>query len=294
MQWLPAAGRAYRNYLPLFPAAVELFDLDSYGLVISSSHCAAKSVIRSGRATHVCYCHSPMRYAWDQFDAYFGPEQVGGVRSRLLRPVMAQLARWDAATAGRVGQLRREFRYVPGGSADTIIAGRLWCIRAVDTGSTSGWPAFGGPNSYFLVVSAPCLQARRYRNRGVRLAGVPLRIVGRGPEEADWGACGATVEFLGWRTDDEVPRSLQPVGGRPCCRASTDVRHGAGRGAGVRRAGVALRSGGACETFRMALQVYSSTKVRREFRGRHRPRRSLRLDPAAIRATRNSSHATAS
>ena len=79
VQRLPKAGQLYRQYLPLFPDVVELFDLDRYDLVISSSHCAAKSVIRGGAATHVCYCHSPMRYAWDQFSSYFGPDQVGRV-----------------------------------------------------------------------------------------------------------------------------------------------------------------------------------------------------------------------
>jgi hypothetical protein len=77
VQRLPTATRHYRQLLPLFPAAVELFDLDDFDLVISTSHCAVKSAIRPGRAEHVCYCHSPMRYAWDQFDAYFGPAQVG-------------------------------------------------------------------------------------------------------------------------------------------------------------------------------------------------------------------------
>ena len=68
LQRFPSAGRAYRQYLPFFPAIVECFDLDGFDLVISSSHCAAKSVIRAGRAVHVCYCHSPMRYAsnWSQ------------------------------------------------------------------------------------------------------------------------------------------------------------------------------------------------------------------------------------
>jgi hypothetical protein len=55
VQRLPRAGRLYRNYLPLFPAAVESFDLEAYDLVISSSHCAVKSVIRGGRGVHVCY-----------------------------------------------------------------------------------------------------------------------------------------------------------------------------------------------------------------------------------------------
>ena len=112
VQRFPRAARLYRHYLPFFPTAVELIDLDDYDLVISSSHCAVKSVIRSGRALHVCYCHSPMRYAWDQFDAYFGPDQVGPVRSRVLRPVMAGLARWDAATAGRVDAFLANSQYV--------------------------------------------------------------------------------------------------------------------------------------------------------------------------------------
>ena len=108
----PADGRDddTANYLPLFPFAIEQLSLDGYDLVISSSHCAAKSVVVPGRAVHVCYCHSPMRYAWDQFDAYFGPARVGRVKSRwLYRPVLSRLARWDASTAGRVHSLPGQF-----------------------------------------------------------------------------------------------------------------------------------------------------------------------------------------
>src|SRR5690349_6489036 len=76
LQYMPLARSQYRRYLPLFPMAIEHFDLDGCDLVVSSSHCAAKGVVAPGRARHVCYCHSPMRYAWDQFDAYFGPERV--------------------------------------------------------------------------------------------------------------------------------------------------------------------------------------------------------------------------
>ena len=94
----------YRRYLPLFPTAIEQFDLDRYDLVISSSHCAAKAVVVAGRARHICYCHSPMRYAWDQFDAYFGPERVGAFASRwLYRPMLAEagaLGRRDGVARG--------------------------------------------------------------------------------------------------------------------------------------------------------------------------------------------------
>jgi glycosyltransferase involved in cell wall biosynthesis len=250
IQWLPHAGRHYRQYLPLFPTVVELFDLDRYDLVISSSHCAVKSVIRSGRATHVCYCHSPMRYAWDQFPAYFGPDRVGRLRSRLLRPVMARLARWDAATAGRVDGFVANSQYV---------AGRI--RRYYNRRSTIVYPpvdtAFYCPGNLpgdardrsFLVVSALVPYKRiDVAIEACRLAGVPLKIVGRGPEEPRLRRlAGPDVEFLGWRTDEEIRDlygrvagvllpgvedfGMVPVEAQAC---GTPV--------------VALRAGGACET----------------------------------------------
>jgi glycosyltransferase involved in cell wall biosynthesis len=207
VQRLPRAGQWYRNYLPLFPFAVESFDLDDYDLVISSSHCAVKAVITGGRATHICYCHSPMRYAWDQFPAYFGPDQVGPAASALLRPVMAGLARWDAATAGRVNRFLANSQYV---------AGRI--RRYYNRGSTVVYPPVD--TQYFqppttdttrersaLVVSALVPYKRiDVAIQAAALAGVPLRIVGRGPEEAKLRSLmdGSTVEFLGWRTAEEV------------------------------------------------------------------------------------------
>ena len=86
IRFLPGARHHYQRYLPLFPLAVEQFDLDEFDLVVSTSHCAAKSVVTPGRARHLCYCFTPMRYAWDQFDVYFGPQRVGAWRSRLYPP----------------------------------------------------------------------------------------------------------------------------------------------------------------------------------------------------------------
>jgi Glycosyltransferase Family 4 len=114
VQRFPLPGTFYRHYLPTFPAAIELFDLDAADLIVSTSHCAAKAVVPTGRALHVCYCHSPMRYAWDQFDAYFGRDRVGVIGNAVLRPVLAWLARWDRATAHRVDQFVANSHYVAG------------------------------------------------------------------------------------------------------------------------------------------------------------------------------------
>jgi hypothetical protein len=68
---IPASDRAYRLLLPLFPWAISRFDLSRFDLVISSHHCVAKGVRVPPGVPHICYCHTPMRYVWDQYDAYF-------------------------------------------------------------------------------------------------------------------------------------------------------------------------------------------------------------------------------
>jgi glycosyltransferase involved in cell wall biosynthesis len=206
VQWLPLVTRLYRHYLPIFPVAVELVDLEGYDLVISSSHCAVKSIIPTGGAVHLCYCHSPMRYAWDQFGAYFGPDQVGHAAHRLLRPAMARLARWDAATAGRVDRFLANSQYV---------AGRI--RRYYNRESTVVYPPVdteffrpeGGSvsRSGALIVSALVPYKRvQLAIDACRVAGLRLTIVGHGPEEAKLRASAADseVRFLGWRSDDEI------------------------------------------------------------------------------------------
>ena len=209
VQWFPRAGRQYRQYLPFFPTMVELFDLDRYDLVISSSHCAVKSVIRGIDATHVCYCHSPMRYAWDQFSAYFGPDQIGRTRSTLLRPVLARLARWDAETAGRVDCFLANSQYVAGRIRRYYNRGSTVVYPPVDT-SFYRLPEPAGrhqPESSFLIVSALVPYKRvDVAIEACRQTRQKLRIVGRGPEERRLRdlAAGADVEFLGWRSEEEI------------------------------------------------------------------------------------------
>lgn len=208
LQSIPGIRRYYRYCLPLFPAAIEQFDLDQYDLVISTSHCAAKSVIKAGHARHLCYCFTPMRYAWDQFDAYFGEGRVGTLKSRLLRPVLRALSRWDAATAGRVD------RYV---AISQHVASRIRryynreagvIYPPVDTGFYSPDASVAAEN-FLLIVSALVPYKRiDVAIEASRLSGVPLRIVGDGPERsvlaARIAATGTDVQLLGSVSDEEI------------------------------------------------------------------------------------------
>ena len=78
---LPFSRRHYRHYLPLFPGAVESFDLSGFDLVVSSSHCVAKGAIAPPGVPHLCYCHTPVRYAYEQFDLYFPPRAHAALRA---------------------------------------------------------------------------------------------------------------------------------------------------------------------------------------------------------------------
>jgi glycosyltransferase involved in cell wall biosynthesis len=206
VQRLPAATRRYREYLPLFPFAIEQFDLDGYDLVVSTSHCAAKSVVVPGRARHLCYCLTPMRYAWDQFEAYFGPERVGPTKSRLLRPVLARLARWDRDTSHRVHRYLAISQHV----ARRI---RLYYNRQstivyppVDTEFYTPDPAPAPVRPRFLVVSALVPYKRiDLAMTAARQAGVALTVVGDGPERANLEPLtGDGIELVGRKPDDDV------------------------------------------------------------------------------------------
>ena len=95
---IPGAVRHYPKLLPLMNRAFRSFDLSSFDLVLSSSHACAKNVRTPPGTLHVCYCHTPMRYAWDE--GFLDGEDVGGLTRLLLPPLLARLRRQDLAGAG--------------------------------------------------------------------------------------------------------------------------------------------------------------------------------------------------
>jgi glycosyltransferase involved in cell wall biosynthesis len=204
IQRLPRAGRYYRCYLPLFPTAIELFDFDRFDLIVSVSHCCVKSIVRPGRARHLCYCLTPMRYGWDQFDAYFGPDRIGRLASRLMRPVMARLARWDRETADRVDRYVAISHYVAGRIRRYYNREASVVYPPVDTDFFQ--PDAAVPERFAIVVSALVPYKRiDLAIEASRLAGVPLKIVGAGPERHRLERlAGADTEFLGRRSNEEL------------------------------------------------------------------------------------------
>ncbi len=113
LQKLPFANPHFRNYLPLMPLAIEQFDLSSYDLVLSSNHAVAKGVTTRADQLHICYVHTPIRYAWDLQQQYLqGAKLNRGIKSGLTQLVLHYLRLWDVASANRVDHFVANSRYV--------------------------------------------------------------------------------------------------------------------------------------------------------------------------------------
>lgn len=103
IQKMPLGTKKHRAYLPLFPFAIEQFDLRGYDVVISSSHCVAKGVLTKADQLHICYCHSPIRYCWDMYNEYLEESHLDkGFKSWLVRLMLHPIRQFDAIAGNRV------------------------------------------------------------------------------------------------------------------------------------------------------------------------------------------------
>jgi len=115
LQKFPKVSKYYRNLLPLFPYSIEQFDLKRFDLIVSSSSAVAKGVITSPDQLHICYCHSPMRYAWDLQAHYLKHTGLSsGLRSTFIRYVLYKLRIWDVVSSNRVDSFVANSAYISG------------------------------------------------------------------------------------------------------------------------------------------------------------------------------------
>jgi glycosyltransferase involved in cell wall biosynthesis len=204
LQHLPAVRRCYRECLPLFPALVELFNLESFDLVISSSHCAVKSIIAGPRTRHLCYCHTPMRYAWDQFEAYFGSTGSSRFPKSVMRLAMRRMARWDRDTAGRVDRYLTNSQHVADRIRRYYNREAIVVYPPVDTDFFR--PDAVPVEPFALVVSALVPYKRiDLAVNACHRARVPLAIVGDGPVRAELErSASGDVRFFGRVSDTDL------------------------------------------------------------------------------------------
>jgi glycosyltransferase involved in cell wall biosynthesis len=202
MQRLPGLTRHYRKYFMLYPHAIESLNLRDYDLVVSNSSAYAKSAITRPDACHVCYCHTPMRFAWN-FAGYAAREEWHPVIRAILPPLVAHVRRWDLRTATRPTLIAAN------SAAVAIRVQRHYQRRAPVIHPPVEVERFRPSQSVgerYLVVS----RLVAYKRIDLAVAAFtrmrkPLLVIGDGPARAALERqAGPTITFLGRRSDEEV------------------------------------------------------------------------------------------
>ena len=243
LQKLRPTSRTFRPLFPLYPAAVEAFDLSQYDLVVSSSSAWAHAVICDEDTTHVCYCHNPFRYAWND------REGTLAARNPVTRAVLQVLFRrwraWDWLAAQRVDRYLTNSRATQARIRAYFGRGSDVLYPPVETGRFHT----GDVKDHYLVVSE--LMAHKRIDVAIRAfdaLGLPLLVVGDGPEERQLRRiAGPTVRFTG-RVDDAEVAGLMSQ-----CRAlvlpgTEEFGIAAVEAQAAGRPVLAARGGGALET----------------------------------------------
>ena len=181
IQNLPFARAHFRWYLPLFPKAIGSLDLSGYDLILSSSYAVAKGVRKRPGQLHVCYIHTPMRYAWVDQDGYLREHGMHSWKAWIIRRVMRRMRAWDTANIAHVDRfiansanVRERVRRIYGREADVV-------LPPVDP---NVFTLYNGPREGYLAVSrlVPYKRIDRIVAAFRDLPEQRLTIVGAGPE----------------------------------------------------------------------------------------------------------------
>ncbi|MBW4558161.1 MAG: glycosyltransferase [Trichormus sp. ATA11-4-KO1] len=208
LQHLPYARNGVQKYLPLLPLAIEQLDLRHYDVILSSSHAVAKGVLTTPDQLHICYCHSPMRYAWDLTFDYLRQSKLGnGLAGWVTRYLLHSLRQWDVLSANRVD-------YFIANSHHT--ARRIWrCYRReakviYPPVNIDNLPFLPQKEDFYLIVSR--LVSYKQVSLIVRAFNQlqrPLVIIGTGSEmNKIREIANSNIQILGWQPDDVVKKYM--------------------------------------------------------------------------------------
>ena len=205
---LPFALKKYQWYLPLMPAATEHYDLSDHNMILSSTSAFSKGVITHPGSLHICYCHTPTRYLWSDTQEYVENLNLPGIVKKVLPAYLSRLRMWDKQAADRVDlfianseTVRRRIKKYYGRDSEVI-------HPPVET---SRFSISQDPKTYYLI-GGRLVAYKRYDIAvdAFTKLGIPLKVYGSGPAEADLKKrAGSNVEFVGRVSDQERDKLYQ-------------------------------------------------------------------------------------
>ena len=218
IQNLPFASKKHRAYLPLMPLAIEQLDVSGYDVVISSSYLAAKGVITGPDQTHVCYCHSPARYAWDLQHQYLDQQRIGfSPKGIIARMILHYIRNWDARSALGVDQFIANSSFVAQRikklyrrEAEVIhppVDTEYYCPR--DDGKLA---EAEGEGDFYLAASrlVPYKRIDLIVRAFNRMPDKKLVVIGSGPDFNRIAAiAGPNVTMMGYQPNEELRRYMR-------------------------------------------------------------------------------------
>jgi len=210
IQKLPFSRTNYRHYLFLMPLAIEQLDLSCYDLIISSSYAVAKGVITGPDQVHVCYCHSPIRYAWDLQHQYLHESNLDqGLKSWLVRWILYKIRIWDVRTANGVDSFIANSNFIARrikkvyGRESTVI------YPPVDV---SAFTLRNEKEDFYLTASrmVPYKKMQLIVEAFNAMPEKRLVVIGDGPEfNKIKDIAGPNIELLGWQPFDKLKDHMQ-------------------------------------------------------------------------------------
>lgn len=210
IQKMPLGTKRHRVYLPLFPFAIEQFDLRGYDVVISSSHCVAHGVLTKADQLHVSYVHSPVRYVWDMYNEYLEEAHVEkGLKSCLVRYMLHRIRKWDMVSSFRVDCFVSNSDYVGQRIRKTY---RRNCTTIHPNIDISMFELCEEKQDYYLASSR--LVAYKKIDTIIdafnRMPDRKLVVIGDGPNLAEYRkmAC-RNVEIMGYQPFDVLREKMQ-------------------------------------------------------------------------------------
>jgi len=200
----------HRKFLPLFPYAIEQFDLSGYDLVISSSHAVAKGVLTNSNQLHICYCHTPIRYAWDLMHQYLREANLtNGIKGLIAKSILHYIRIWDSSTANRPDFYVANSNYIAKRIQKIYKRKSTVIYPPVDTDK---FTCEVNKESYYLTASrlVPYKRINLIAEAFTRMPDKKLLIIGDGPDEEKIKAVsGNNIEFLGYKSGEDLVSFMQ-------------------------------------------------------------------------------------